>query len=250
MPYGSTLRGILGGQAFANVAAVVFDGANDYLTRGGGYTGAVDSKKLTLSFWIKDISVVAGNVFADRDVNYRLNVSNSNISFEAKGSGSFRLQFTHAYSFTSGQWHHVVMSFDLSNTGKRHVYINGVSQSITYSTYTNSTMDFTQADNYVGANAASGSAQDWLNAELAEAYLAFDQYIDLSVGSNLQKFRTTGGKPAFLGSDGSNPTGTSPTLFLSINSDDTASDFATNNGTGGGMTENGALTLATTSPSD
>jgi hypothetical protein len=249
MPYGSTLRGILGGQSFANVRAVVFDGANDYLTRGDDYTGAADSKKWTLSFQIKDISA-AGNLIADRDANYLVSISSSSLTIQAKSSSTIRLQVIHPFAFSSGVWNRIEFSVDLSDSNKRHLKINGNMQSPTWTSYTNTTMDFTQADHYVGANRASGSPQDWLNAELAELWCGFGQYIDLSDPVNSYKFHTAAGKPANLGDDGSAPTGTAPTVYLSVRDGDTASDFATNRGTGGGMTENGALALAATSPSD
>jgi hypothetical protein len=237
------------GGGAATVGAVVFDGANDYLTRGDDYTGAADSKMWTCSFWVRDIGL-AGNVVADRDANYLVSISSSSLTIQAKSSSTIRLQVIYPFTFTAGQWHHVVFSVDLNNTSNRHLYINGAAQSPTWTTYTNTTMDFTQANHYVGANRASGSPQDWLDSDLAELWCGFGQYTDLSTPANLLKFRTAAGKPANLGDTGSVPTGTAPTVYLSVRDGDTASDFATNRGTGGGMTENGALVLAATSPSD
>jgi len=68
----------------------------------------------------------------------------------------------------------------------------------------------------------------------------------LSIEANRRKFIDAIGKPVFLGSDGSLPTGVAPAMFFS--GDSTA--FATNRGTGGPFTLTGSLTNASTSPSD
>jgi len=73
-----------------------------------------------------------------------------------------------------------------------------------------------------------------------------NEFVDLSIEANRRKFIDAIGKPVDLGVDGSTPTGTAPLIFLS----GTTIDWHTNKGSGGGFTEVGALTTATTSPSD
>jgi hypothetical protein len=86
-----------------------------------------------------------------------------------------------------------------------------------------------------------------LDAEVAELYLNTKEFLDLSIEANRRKFISAAGKPADdLGASGEGPTGTNPTVFLS---GDTVT-WHTNKGSGGGFTEVGALTDASSSPSD
>lgn len=88
--------------------------------------------------------------------------------------------------------------------------------------------------------------QSPLTGNVADFWFAPGQFIDFSIEANRRKFIGADGKPVDLGSDGSAPTGAAPTIFLS--GDDAG--FATNRGTGGAFTLTGALTNASTSPSD
>lgn len=82
--------------------------------------------------------------------------------------------------------------------------------------------------------------------DVANPWFAPGQFIDFSVLGNRRKFVDGSGKPVDLGTDGSIPTGTAPAIFFSGN----ASSFAINKGTGGAFTLTGALTNASSSPSD
>ena len=61
--------------------------------------------------------------------------------------------------------------------------------------------------------------------------------VDFTDATNREKFRSSGGKPVFLGADGSLPTGSAPDAFFS--GDHAA--YHTNKGSGGGMTEVGTI---------
>ena len=84
----------------------------------------------------------------------------------------------------------------------------------------------------------TSSGSNKFNGDLADFWLDPGTYIDLSDPANRRKFRDASGNPVYLGADGSKPTGTAPDIFLSGNTE----DWHTNKGTGGGFTENGALT--------
>lgn len=81
---------------------------------------------------------------------------------------------------------------------------------------------------------------------MSDLWAEYGVYVDFSVEATRLKFRNAGGKPVNLGSDGSIPTGGSPIQYFS----GATVDWHTNKGTGGGFTENGTLTTASTSPSD
>ncbi len=125
----------------------------------------------------------------------------------------------------------------MTNVSNRHCYINDVS-SYTDIAYIDDIIDLdTEGLWRIGAS-TSGAASGKLDGDIADLRIDFGTYIDLSVEANRRKFISSSGRPVDLGSDGSVPTGSAPDIFLS---GDTAT-WHTNDGVGGGFTENGALT--------
>lgn len=253
--YGSTARAILGGGAYS-VKAVAFDGTNDYLSRGANLTGLLNSKTFTFSGWFKFSS--SGNsqtlLCSKGSSDSYLQVSRlgsggdtGKLRFVGVGTGSVtRLDVMTEDTIDTGTWHHIIASFDLSDTNKRFVLIDTNEASLTVTTYTNAVLNFTSATEFFIGTAESGSPQ--LYADVGDLWFN-TEYLDLSSSAVYGKFiSTTSGKPKDLGATGELPTGTSPLLYLSRRNS-TASSFATNKGTGGGLTVTGALTNSTTSPS-
>jgi hypothetical protein len=230
--------------------AVRFDGTNDWLNRGAAWTGAADSKNMILSFWIKMIGADGGlnfifgddNTYAERVEVQRLAANTLEISTRATSGGTYVQRFvtTNTILIADG-WTHVLASFDALNTTQQ-VYIDDVAETASASTNLNALMDFTMAEWLLG----KGTLGNYTNAEIADFYFAPSQYLDFSVTANRRKFIDGAGKPVDLGVDGSTPTGVAPIEFQSGDT----STWHTNLGGGGGMTENGALTTASTSPSD
>lgn len=225
--------------------AVTFNGST-YLRKSSDFSTSVDSKKLTMSFWFYKTTTDSDYIYEgedgfyiELDTNRRINFAGTNTS----GTVILSASSTSAANFNLNTWNHLAISVDLSDTGKRHVYLNGSTVATTWTTYTNDTMNLTCSSHVVGAAA---NLSEIYTGNLAEVYLNFDTYLDLSDSAVLQKFRTSGGKPAFLGTSGNIPTSTTPVLYLS----GTATTFATNKGSGGGMTTTGTLTDASTSPID
>jgi len=143
-------------------------------------------------------------------------------------------------------WHHVACSWDLADTAKRHCYIDG-SSSLSVTTYTDDTIDYAHSAGShrktIGGN--SGTTPGALmNGCLSELF--FDNiYFDLSAAGNLEKFRSASGKPVNLGSDGSIPTGSQPTLYFRT----AVPDWETNSGTSSGpWSESGTLTICSSLP--
>jgi hypothetical protein len=225
--------------------AVEFDGTNDYLTRGADLTGNVNGKELTISFWMRQRSSGAGTWTIYRTQNSRVSlriVTGSSIRLTCNNaSGSQVFEFD-PLAVSNDVWQHVLISFDLTSSSNRHVYFDGVAKSPIYTPYNDNNIDFTDTDHIIGASDSSGANK--FDGDLADFWLDFN-YIDLSVAANREKF-IKNGKPVDLGIDGRKPTGTAPILFLSGE----AENWHTNKGSGGGFTESGALTTASTSPSD
>lgn len=228
---------------FAN--AVTFDGANDYLTRGGDLTGNADGKVGIFSCWMKanggdgTIRSIAGGAGGVPEFRHH---SDNKFHLDLYTSGLSNILRMTSSAFLAGSgWKHLLASWDLA-AGATHLYVNDVSDKALVTGPTNNTINYTRTDHLVGARDGGSNK---INADLADLYINHAAYLDLSVEANRRKFISATGKPVYLGASGQGPTGSSPLVFLS---GPTAS-WETNRGTGGGFTESGALTDATTSPS-
>lgn len=231
---------------------VTFDGANDWLARGGDLTGSADGRQGTCSFWVKfnggDAAEqrILGNFDANvkifRDVGNHLHVYLANAAF----SISYENRQGDAYTIVAGAWHHVLVSWDMNfaaGAKKCHIYIDdaqpGDSPSDTGAAFD---IDYTSTNWVVGVNGDQNG--QYLNADLAAFWFAEGVYYDLTNATNRRKFITADLKAADLGADGSTPTGSKPIVYLN----GPASGFQTNLGTGGNYTVSGALTDAATDP--
>jgi hypothetical protein len=150
---------------------------------------------------------------------------------------------------TNGAWNHVVISWDLTagNTyaDDFHLYLNGVNRKpVSPSAYNVGTaVEWGTGNLFVTSYRVGVIDITGLVAVVKHAawYLAIDQYLDLSIASNLRKFIDADGNPVALGMDGSRPTGTAPDFYF----DNPVATLLTNRGTGGNATTNATLADAT-----
>ena len=220
------------------------DGSADYLSRTTAPTGIADSKTFTFSFCVQPDAVTTANrdviAFGQDSANPAFFVRmTSGGELEIQGynaAGSvFALGANTGTVFKNGRNYVVTVSVDMSDTGKRHVYINGVVQSVTWSTYSNLTIDFnisTTPKYFIG----KGLGTVYYDGRLGAVWFN-TSYIDLSVASNLAKFVTGTGidaKPVDLGASGELPTGTSPLIYLPMYGNNAGKNY----GTGGDFTVN------------
>jgi len=237
-----------------NPNAVRFDGVNDRLNS-DALTGASDSKRWTGSFWFRTDSNANMEIFdtdqtaGGGDLSFILNQSvTDRIEVQASNSADTSILYLRTDSFSGlddGQWHHVMWSVDMNDSAKRHLYLDGVAGTLSAITWTNDLIDFdTNATNWliIGRN---NLGADYIG-DLADFWMDAGTYIDFSDEANRRKFTSASGMPIYLGPDGSIPTGAQPDIFLS---GDTV-NWHTNKGSGGGFTENGALTTASSQPGD
>lgn len=238
-----------GGGAFL-VDAANFDGSNDYLKR-VGFVGAADSKLLTMSWWMRvDTWNNARRLFMSKQSvtmhAFETQTTDNRFFIQLKDTaGSVRME---AYTGTLAVAtpYHFLLSIDMSDTAKRHLYVNDASN-VTWQNYADHVLDFTYTDWSIGGNPDGGALFD---AQLAEFYFAPGQYIDFSVQANRRLFRSATGKPVSLGADGSVPTGVAPKAYLHLDDGETANNFRLNRGTGGDFTLIGTLDTGSWSPSD
>jgi len=243
--YGSTAR-----RRIFQCKAVTFDGTNDYMARGADLTGNADSKVGTISFWFR--TAVDGTNIVIHDTKtttmFIRKLTTNKFAISASNAAlATILNMVSGNAFTtSATWHHLAASWNLA-TPVAHLYIDGASDEAAGSTETNDTIDYTRTDHFIGS--ADGFSSLY-NGDLAELYINYAAYIDITQAANLQKLRSASGKPVDLGVDGSLPTGTAPIIYQSVRSGDAATVFAINKGSGGNFTITGALAIAATSPSD
>ena len=231
--------------------AVNFDGTNDWLTRGGALTGAVDNVNLLLSIWfnvtggdgtfLRWFLGAGGPILLSRD-----NTNEIFFRIESPPGPVSLWQFTSdaLFSTTSNPgWHHLLIAAELDVTPVGQIYLDDTPLAITEITVpTAGDVDWTDTDWSVGGTLVGNTLH---KGDFSEFYLT-NEYLDISVEANRRKFIDAAGKPVDLGSDGSTPTDITPLVFFSGET----VDWHTNKGSGGGFTENGALTTASTSPTD
>lgn len=226
---------------------VLFDGSNDYYTRGANYTGLSNGFRWTVSFWFRRNGVgtlqrILGDDGASNKFNLHFQADNTIRMIGKDSGGTTRLDMqTSTAVSTTTSWHHCVLSVQATFDAK--MYLDDVNvTSITTQSATST--ELSRTDHSVGAD-VSGSNK--LNADIADMFFT-PSYIGLSTESNRRKFITSSLRPVDLGSDGSIPFGTAPILFQRVRPGGIAADFTTNRGTGGGMTMTGTTTLSATNP--
>lgn len=223
---------------------VTFDGTNDYLLRGADLTGNANSKIFTGSLWLRrNTTGSTQRIGAGALGRWQIEFISSTdvIKFECENASNVIILDCRSSAITDANWHHILWSFDLSNASNRHIYVDDASDLASVLTYTDDTIDYTVTNHSIGAQVNANSK---FNGDLADVWIDFAQYIDFSVEANRRDFIGPNGGTIDLGSDGSTPTGTAPIMFFS----GATSTWHTNDGTGGGFTENGAIADASTNP--
>jgi len=224
------------------VRAAVFDGTNDYLTRGAGLYQAADSKLMTFSAWVYIVAgnsgrlISSSNSVAGGGSLTRVVLSTDNrFSIVGVNAADATILDVQSSLLFSNRWNHLLASVDLSDPTKRHVYVNDVLDLALINTYTNDTIDFTKADWAIGA-LPDGSSK--FNGYISDLWFAPGVYLDLSIEGNRRKFYSAQKGPTDLGRRGEIPTGTAPLVYMG----GPFTAWQINKGAGGSFIENGALT--------
>jgi hypothetical protein len=225
------------------VNTVTFDGTNDWLN---GNASVTDSKVGLVSFWCQINDADATSVNIIRTGGFPVSFPqfhvfrNSSNKIQINGlfdSSTIVLTLTSTSDWTSADGiFHVVASWDLANT-LGHLYINGSDDLAGGSILTDSTINYNRSLQF-GIAAAPSDGSGKAQIDLGDVWFSDSTYSDITVASNLAKFIRADGTPAYLGTDGSLPTGSSPDVFLT----NPTATWHTNAGAGTGLTENGAIT--------
>lgn len=239
-----------------SAAAVAVDTNKSILLRGGtsndGYiantvtNNITANKTLTLSLWWKPSdSTVRGVLFGAATAS----VGGQNaVFFENTAAREFRLySYTNGYGVTidikspaiiwSNIWNHIVVSVDLTSTTTRYMYVNGVSQTITATTYVTGQNNGLASIFKLGLGIRNWNPVDLGSAgELAQVWID-NSYIDLTNSANLSKFYNGG--YVEMGTDGTQSGLSQPLIFHAGNTTSSPT-FSTNKG----RTSGGAGTIS------
>ena len=193
-----------------------FNGVNDSIIHPGGPHDRPDrdGKRLSGSFWFRRL----GDFGVERDI---LQNTSSRLRFSFRtgnglrfnggnsaGTGIFNMDSI--FIIEDENLHHVLFSVDLGSNQK-HLYIDGINALESGGTYTDDLIDFTRVGLGVGANSGGDVP---FNGELAEFWIAYNQYIDFGIKGNREKFFINN-QPVFLGIHGEKPTNKVPTMYFS-----------------------------------
>ncbi len=229
--------------------AVQFDGSNDYLTRGAELTGIADGKAGTLSVWLDFTGGDAANqhFLSNGTTNVALLASRLSTNkfrvFARNSADTIILQIDGDTAFTAASgWIHFLCAWNLATPVAR-MFINDVNDEAAGATETDDTIDYVDTGEWSFGALTDGTVK--IDADVADFWFD-DSFIDISTEANRRLFISPNLKPVNLGETGQLPTGSSPLVFLS----GATTGWESNLGTGGGFTENGALTDGSSSPSD
>ena len=247
--------GIVSGQSQFLADAVTFDGTNDTLRRTSNLTGITSGKLATVSAWIhlngtdNDFQRIFSAYDNPYFTGFLLHLDNNKIRFAFNDGGgatptaAFSIDSTNTYTAT-GNWIHVLGSVDMDNQSVSKLYINDLDETNFVAWNGGTTIGFSGVTEWSFSD-VSGSTTFALDGGLAEFYFT-DEHIDITQVANRRKFITASGRPAFLGTDGSLPTGTQPRVYMS--GDATVWNAGTNSGSGGNFTMTGSVTNSANEP--
>lgn len=228
---------------------VTFDGTTNLETT-SALSGVTDGKQASFSMWFKfDDTTAWQRLISDSDSSTEIfqllldNGDNLDLIISRPGAAMSDVDITATGAGPSdGNWHHLLVSFDVA-AGVSHFYVDDVDVN-TENALTDVTLDFTRSD--FGVGFVPVDDYNYFNGAMADMWIDFNNYIDFSKTENRRRFISDSGMPMYLGQDGSLPTGFAPDIFLS---GDTA-NWHVNKGTGGGFTENGAITYSSSTPAN
>jgi hypothetical protein len=235
-------------------SAARFTGSSTILLRGANLTGASDGKQITISVFYFPIAGGAGSLTVNSTIFSNMTtgveVEGMKLTPGASGGLTGKVQFhgqnstgdkvvvnASTTTMSTGNWYHLLLSFDASDTAKRHIYVSDVAQTLDVTSYANINVDWTTGNFAIGC-IPTGSLGNNINARMTDLWID-DTYLDITSSAVRRKFITAAGKPTILGAAGQNPTGSAPLVYFR-DFDDFSSGH--NRGTGGDFSVTGAVT--------
>lgn len=232
-----------------------FDGTNDFQVHAGTFAGAAISKRGIASLWFRmNGGDAATHCFFSTSTGTRLviqRVSSNVLTISGKnGTGTQILAMNSTNTFLAGSgWKNLLAMWDLAvGASACGMWVQDVSQTLDTPVFTNDNIGYTDGGSPSIGAFSNGTSK--ANADFADVYIGYGQWLDFNLIHNRRKFISASGKPVHLGTDGSFPTGIAPICYVHLNDGEAVANFATNRGTGGDFTITGTLTTSSASPSD
>jgi len=218
-----------------NCSASVFDGSNDYLSR-TSLTSIADGKVFTFSAVIgcdaSSMNYATIMSIGDSGTDwFYIRYSATGISFKCSDASDTSVaQFDLNNILKSGQSHTIQINFDAASQSGSDLYLDGVAQSVTWSTFVNTNVNFTDDRYRVGASAPATYAPTFYEGPLGEVYFN-TAYTDLATDNPF--WDSTANLPNSVRKV-IEDTGVTPLIALPI----IGSDAGNNLGSGGDFTVN------------
>ena len=249
--YSGPFTGARGGSEFWARSAN-FDGtSSEYLSK-SSLTGISNTKKCTLVVWSKRTSsgdnlytlYHMGNASSSPYTVLSITHVDSRYEVAARNSANTGIFLSRLYksdgiapNFVVGDWYGFMLSFDLSDTSKRHFEpLNFTPTSTSWNTYTNDTIAYTSSGSTrIGTHY---NQTESFKGDIGFFYFTTD-YTDFSQESNRNLFVDQLGYPKDLTPAIEAGTIADPLIYMKF--DDTSA-LGTNSGTGGNFTVNGTVT--------
>lgn len=219
-----------------------FNGTTGKLLNGAMSAGA-DSKTFSGSFYITpDSTGTSLPLFSLHDnpgVKLWLDKSGDFLQFRAKNAAGTTILDVNNTSgnFIAGTAYQVLFCFDLSDAGKRFIYISGVSTTLNAATYTNDAVGFSLVElACIGVDDYT-TPSTYFDGRISEFYFTTD-YIDFSLEANRLLFRDAFGNPTDLPSLIESGAVPNPAVYMRFD----PANQGLNSGTGGNFTKSGTIT--------
>ena len=136
-----------------NCSASVFDGSADYLSSVSTTTVGTDSKVLTCAFNANDTNAAGASVFmspAEQGLTIQFAASSGKIVIRGKNAGGTEILSiaTNSGIFVSNENIFVSLTIDMASQSNTKIFINNVSQAITFNSFTNDTLEFSTSGSW------------------------------------------------------------------------------------------------------
>lgn len=218
-----------------------FNGTTGYLSRASALSGVSDGKVVCGHFFITPDTVAVVNyifsIQSEQNKRFSVHITNTGVLTLSGQNAAGTTILAATVSGLSAQAYSIGFYIDLSNPSNRGVFINGTAAAVTWTTYTNDSLELSQARMQIGANWNGSVHSSFLDGKLSEFYFTTD-YIDFSQEANRLKFRDAFGNPVALLPQIEAGEIPNPAIYMRFD----PANFGKNHGTGGDFTVNGTIT--------
>lgn len=218
-----------------------FNGTTTYLD-GNALSGITDTKKFTWVGILRFAGAASAAEIIQDSTSQRFRIQRNiagNIRVLAANTTPTTIldQITTGAPCAAAGTYVILISADLATGGSMKIYINDVAASISSTTFTNDTIDFTTTENSLGSGVTG--AANFFAGDMYTVWFTELTNLDFSVESVRRKFADVNNVPVFLGKEGELPTGSSPIGFWSY---DDHTCWSRNRGASASLfTENGTI---------